>query len=51
MFGESKIIWKLIVLVLVIVLGLLFIYLKNKNNTKESSDSINYSSICEETYI
>lgn len=51
MFGEGKIIWKLIVLVIIIALGLLFIYFKNKNNTKKSIDSFDSYKICEEISI
>ena len=51
MFGEGKIIWKLVLLFLVIVLGLIFIYFKNKDNTEKSIDSFNYNEIYEKIYM
>lgn len=43
MFGENKIIWKLVLLVLIIILGLLFI--SNKNKKKDITNrSVNSNS-------
>ena len=51
MFGESKIIWKLVLLVLIIALGLIFIYFKSKNDTEKSIDSIKSYDISEKASI
>jgi uncharacterized membrane protein YbhN (UPF0104 family) len=51
MFGESKIIWKLVLLVLIIALGLIIIYFKSKNDTEKSIDSIKSYDISEKASI